>query len=112
MTASADRDQQRVGPASTYAMTGRTGTELIAAEALVEALRPLVAAIVAEELKLRFDERMLHESSPRWLTLEQAAARLGCSPDAARMRARRGRLEYRYQGRRMYVSADSVDRLG
>jgi len=28
------------------------------------------------------------------------------------VRAKRGRLEYRHQGRLMYVSAASVDRLG
>jgi excisionase family DNA binding protein len=51
-------------------------------------------------------------SSPRWLTVAAAAERLGCSPDAVRMRVRRGRLEARRQGRRVYVSAASVDRLG
>jgi excisionase family DNA binding protein len=76
---------------------------------LVKLLRPLVVELVTEELDRELAE--LRESAPRWLTLEQAAARLGCSPGAVRMRARRGRLEYRYQGRRMYVSADSVDRL-
>jgi helix-turn-helix protein len=76
---------------------------------LVKLLRPLVVELVTEELDRELAE--LRESAPRWLTLEQAAAPLGCSPGAVRMRARRGRLEYRYQGRRMYVSADSVDRL-
>jgi excisionase family DNA binding protein len=44
-----------------------------------------------------------------WLTLEQAAERLGCSADAVRMRVKRGRLNCRRQGRRVYVSRDSVD---
>ena len=44
-----------------------------------------------------------------WLTLEQAAVRLDCSTDAVRMRVKRGRLESRRQGRRLYVSRDSVD---
>jgi len=48
----------------------------------------------------------------RWLTLEQAAERLGCSTDAVRMRARRGRLKMRRHGRRVYVSAASVETLG
>lgn len=46
-----------------------------------------------------------------WLTLEQAAERLGCSTDAVRMRAKRGRLNSRRQGRRVYVSRESVDGL-
>lgn len=47
-----------------------------------------------------------------WLTVQEAAERLGCSPDAIRMRCSRGRLEHRRQGRRLYVSAASVDQLG
>jgi excisionase family DNA binding protein len=43
-----------------------------------------------------------------WYTLEEAAGLLGCSYDAARMRARRGRLEVRRQGRTVLVSARSL----
>lgn len=50
-------------------------------------------------------------AEPAWLTYEQAAARLGCTPDAIRMRAKRGRLELRHHGRRAYVSRSSVDTL-
>ena len=78
--------------------------------ALTDALRPLVVEVVDQELDRRLD-RLERDTGPRWLTLDQAAARLGCSRDAVRMRARRGRLEHRYQGRRLYISADSVDRL-
>jgi excisionase family DNA binding protein len=54
-----------------------------------------------------------HEKRERvWLTLKEAAERLGCSPDAVRMRVNRGRLDHRHQGRRLYVSAVSVERLG
>jgi excisionase family DNA binding protein len=74
-----------------------------------EVLRPLVVEVVRGELNELAAER-LRERKP-WLTLAEAAERLGCSPDAVRMRARRGRLEHRYQGRRLYVSADAVDRL-
>jgi excisionase family DNA binding protein len=80
------------------------------AHALTEALRPLVIEVVEQELDRRFDG-LERDNGPRWLTLDQAATRLGCSRDAVRMRARRGRLEHRYQGRRLYVSADAVDRL-
>jgi excisionase family DNA binding protein len=79
-------------------------------DALTEAFRPLVVEVVEQELDRRLDQLDRH-TTPRWLTLEQAAPRLGCSRDAVRMRARRGRLEHRYQGRRLYVSADAVDRL-
>jgi DNA-directed RNA polymerase specialized sigma24 family protein len=72
---------------------------------LVAALEELVAERVAEELARRED------AGPAWLTLEQAAERLGCSPDAVRMRAARGRLDTRHHGRRVYVSAVSVATL-
>jgi excisionase family DNA binding protein len=72
-----------------------------------ELLRPLVADAVRDEVDHAIADR-LHPPK-RWLTLAEAAERLGCSPDAVRMRVRRGRLEHRYQGRRVYVSADSVD---
>lgn len=88
----------------------RTPKERLAAvlaPELVDALDELVAERVASELA-RFDPT---RNCPRWLTLEQAAARLGCSPAAVRMRAARGRLQARHQGRRIYVSAASVDEL-
>jgi excisionase family DNA binding protein len=50
-------------------------------------------------------------SSKKWLTLDEAAVQLGCSRDAIRMRVVRGRLEARRQGRRLYVSAQSVQNL-
>jgi len=48
-------------------------------------------------------------SEPEWLTLEQAGERLGCTADAIRMRANRGRLNSKHVGRRRYVSRASVD---
>ena len=65
------------------------------------------------------DERVaeaLAQREPRpaaspWLTVEQAADLLGCSPDAVRMRIKRGRLATRRQGRRVYVSRRSVVEL-
>lgn len=50
-------------------------------------------------------------TEPEWLTYEQAGELLGCSRDAVRMRAKRGRLEVRHHGRHAYVSRRSVDRL-
>jgi excisionase family DNA binding protein len=78
-------------------------------ESLADVLRPLVREVVREELDGFMNERL--QERKRWLTLTEAADRLGCSPDAVRMRVRRGRLEHRYQGRRLYVSAEAVDRL-
>jgi helix-turn-helix protein len=46
-----------------------------------------------------------------WLTVREAARALDCSPEAVRARCRRGRLEHRYQGRRVYVSARSIQEL-
>lgn len=75
------------------------------AGAILDALR--------EELAAEHVDRSANGSTaPRWLTLEQAGERLGCSADAVRMRVTRGRLVSRKQGRRVYVSAASVDGLG
>ena len=80
---------------------------VLAAE-VIDALDDLVAERVAAELAGLDAGR---DSGPRWLTLEQAAERLGITPAAARMRASRGRLQTRRHGRRVYVSAASVDEL-
>lgn len=75
---------------------------------LVDALDELVAERVAAELARLGAAR---DHGPRWLTVEQAAERLCCSPAAVRMRASRGRLTTRHHGRRVYVSAASIDEL-
>jgi excisionase family DNA binding protein len=67
--------------------------------------------LVDERVAAALAEIQTHDDSSAWLTLEQAGARLGCSPHAVRMRARRGRLEHRRHGRRFYVSRESVDAL-
>lgn len=68
---------------------------------------------VIELIARRAADLVLAESQrPEWLTLAEAAERLSCSTDAVRMRVKRGRLEARHQGRRLYVSAESVERLG
>ena len=66
-------------------------------------VRDVVPAIVREEIQATMERQ--------WLTVPEAATRLGCSADAIRMRAKRGRLQTRKQGRRVYVSAESVERL-
>ena len=75
---------------------------------LLDAMDDVVRERVAEELSAV----PARAAVPPWLSVKQAAERLDCSPDAVRMRAKRGRLESRYQGRRLYVSRASVDALG
>ncbi len=77
----------------------------VLAPELVDALEELVSNRVASELA------RIETSGPEWLTLDAAAERPGCSRDAVRMRAKRGRLETRNHGRRVYVSAASVASL-
>jgi excisionase family DNA binding protein len=64
-------------------------------------------------VQARVDETLIQrgQQDRSWLTLREAAERLGCSADAVRMRINRGRLDHRRQGRRIYVSATSIDRL-
>ena len=85
--------------------------------AVEQTLRDALRELVREELEvvreeLREELRASAESPRKWLTLAEAAAELGCSKNAVRMRANRGRLETRKHGRSVYVSAASLDRLG
>jgi hypothetical protein len=90
-------------------MSPRDRLAAVLAPDLLDALDALVSERVASELARRDATR---DNGPQWLTLEQAAAHLGCTPAAVRMRANRGRLQSRRHGRRVYVSADSVASLG
>jgi hypothetical protein len=90
-------------------MSPRDRLAAVLAPELVDAFEELVAERVAAELTRLEEER---DNGPPWLTLEQAADRLGCSPDAVRMRASRGRLQTRRHGRRLYVSTASVAAFG
>jgi excisionase family DNA binding protein len=78
----------------------------VLAPEVLDALECFVAEQVAAELASR-----PNPSATRWLTLEQAGERLGCTRDAVRMRVKRGRLESRRHGRRLYVSVASVAEL-
>ena len=81
-------------------------------DALVVALRPLIADLVDAAIDERLAELEAAGSRRRrWLTLDEAGELLGCSRDAVRKRADRGRLESRHHGDRRYVSAESVERL-
>jgi excisionase family DNA binding protein len=86
----------------------RTRLEAVLAPEVVAALESLVVETVRAELA----ERTVSDGGRKWLTLAEAGEQLGCSPDAVRMRVKRGRLEARRQGSRVYVSAASVDTLG
>ncbi len=79
---------------------------------LAEALQLLIRELVDQALREHLAALEADRPARPWLTLAEAADRLGCSPDAVRMRARRGRLDTRHQGRRLYVSAASVEALG
>jgi len=84
---------------------------------LEELFSPSVVALLVRLIDERADELVASRDAAavaarKWLTLAEAGERLGCSPDAVRMRVRRGRLEARRQGRRIYVSAASVERPG
>lgn len=85
----------------------RARLELLLSPAIVDAIEQLVEQRVREEL----EARAAAASTRTWLTLEEAGEQLGCSPDAVRMRVKRGRLDSKRQGRRVYVSAASVERL-
>jgi hypothetical protein len=74
--------------------------ELHIPDEVVERIAERAAALVLERS---------HPATPEWLTLEEAGHRIGCSADAVRMAANRGRYESRYIGRRRYVSRASVD---
>lgn len=54
------------------------------------------------------EERTLRDTERDWYSLAEAAQLLGCSYDALRMRARRGRLDVRRQGRTVLVSGQSL----
>jgi excisionase family DNA binding protein len=87
-------------------MSPRDRLATVLAPERVHALEELIAERIDSELTRN------ETSGLEWLTLDQAAERLGCSRDAVRMRAKRGRLTTRNHGRRVYVSAVSVASLG
>lgn len=85
----------------------RDRLSVLLAPELLDAIEDLIAERVAAALASAGPMAAAVE----WLTVDRAAELLGCSPDAVRMRAHRGRLDFRHQGRRMYVSARSVATL-
>jgi excisionase family DNA binding protein len=71
-----------------------------------------IEQFVDERVALVVAELQAPAPASPWLTVPQVAALLGCSPEAVRMRIRRGRLVTRRQGRRVYVARSSVVELG
>jgi hypothetical protein len=69
----------------------------------------LVAEDVVERNRVAADG--LAAGKP-WLTAAEAGELLSCTAKAIRARCKRGRLEHRYMGRRLYVSARSIQALG
>ena len=69
-----------------------------------EVLTPLVRRLVLEELRVA-----VLEAGPKWLTTEQAAARIGISSSGVRERIRRGDLPARKWDGRHYVAAAWID---
>lgn len=90
-------------------LTARTRLERIVSGDVLRLVDEYVREIALDVVRAEVARAALNR--PAWYTLEEAARRLGISPDAARMRAKRGRLKTRRQGRRLYVSASSVDEL-
>jgi DNA-directed RNA polymerase specialized sigma24 family protein len=89
-------------------VTGRT-----TARARLEALlSPELLAALDDHVRELVDERLADQAAAGdgrdWYSLAEAARRLGCSYDAARLRAKRGRLETKRQGRTILVSARSL----
>jgi hypothetical protein len=81
-------------------VTGRPSSEL-----LLEALRPLVAQLVDEELQRRERERERDE----WLTVEEFAEQRKTTPGAVRQRALRGQIPGAVRdGRRWLIPADTT----
>jgi hypothetical protein len=68
--------------------------------ALDEYIRDVVAeALIAERARVQRGE---------WVPLTEAATRLRCSYDAVRMRRKRGSIESRRLGGRIYVRVDGT----
>lgn len=84
------------------------------ADALSEALRPIVAELVAEEIERRMSEQVTADEPP-FLTVRQYADRYHTTPDAIRARIRRGQLPeaFRPIGAREYlIPNDRADLQG
>jgi hypothetical protein len=82
--------------------------ELLFSAQMLELLDEHVREVAADAVR----QELARQKAPkRWLTLGEAASRLGCSYDAMRMRAERGTVPARRQGGRVYVLASAIEEL-
>lgn len=73
-------------------------------EAMLDALRPSLRELVREEIRAAVEERY-----PPWLTVAQAAERIGIGRSAVRERIRQGVIPgHKWEGR-WYVRAVDID---
>ena len=72
---------------------------------VVDALTALIQGVVRDELCAA-----LERATPKWLTTEEAGARIGISASAVRERIRRGGLPAKRWNGRLYIAAASIDR--
>jgi hypothetical protein len=77
---------------------------------LLRAFEEYVDERIADAVEQLRDELGFAGGKP-WLTPAEAGKLLDCSAQAIRMRCKRGRLEHRHQGTRLYVSARSIQEL-
>jgi hypothetical protein len=82
-------------------VTARDLLELALSPELLAALDEHISEVAAEAVR----DELARQAERRWLPVEEAASRYGCSAAALRMRISRGTVEHR-QGRRLYVRAD------
>jgi excisionase family DNA binding protein len=80
-------------------------------DVLAPAAVDAIAAFVTDTVRAEVAAHVGASDARKWLTVREAAERLGCSADAVRMRAKRGRLESRHMGRTLYIAAASVENL-
>jgi hypothetical protein len=82
-------------------------------DALVAAFSPEARAALDERIReVALDvarEEIARQQQRRWAPLAEAARAYGCTPDALRMRVKRGNVEHRRHGRRLYVRVDDHD---
>lgn len=88
-------------------MTGRPPPGEVLAALLSADLLALIDEHVREVAAEAAREEVARLVQPRrWLTLAEAAEEYGCTEAAMAMRVKRGTVESKRQGRRVYVRAD------
>jgi excisionase family DNA binding protein len=73
--------------------------------ALLELLQPELRRLMREEIR----NINIDDLAPRWLTVRQAAERIGIGPSAVRERIRQGSIPARKWEGRLYIEASAID---